>query len=185
MSRALDSTMAAALSSGLIMPVFLAKLTFKSSTQYIWTGSGRLFWGGNTFGGIGSLGKMGAIQEGIDVKADGTSVTLSGIDPVLLNDSMTDIQPGAAATLWFGLMTSAGALIGSPYQLFSGTVDIPTVSVGADTISISLALESRMIDLSRPTMRRYTSADQRLYYPNDSAFGWVEQLNDLALVWGS
>ena len=67
---------------------------------------------------------------------------------------------------------------------FSGLVDVPTVTPGTDTISISLALENRMIDLARPTMSRYTSADQRLRYPHDSSMAWVEQLSDCSNKWG-
>ena len=52
-------------------------------------------------------------------------------------------------------------------------------------MEIQLALENRMIQLQRPNVLRYTSADQRLRFPTDTAFGWVEQLNDLALIWGS
>lgn len=184
MSRNLDSALLAALSNGLISPVFMAVLTFKSSTQYVWSGIGNLIFNGHTYKGIGSLGKIGAINEGVEVKADGTTVTLSGIDPVLLSDSMTDIQPGAPAKLYFGLI-SEGILIGTPYQLYSGTMDSPSVSVGDKTLSITIALENRMIDLSRPNARRYTSADQRIAYPTDSGFSWVEQLVDMSLLWGT
>jgi len=184
MSRALDPALAAALASGLIQPFFLAQLTFKSQTDYVWPGTGNLVWNSQTYIGVGSLAKIGVIQEGTDVQAYGTTVTLSGIDPVLLGECMNDIQPGAPAKLWFGCL-SQGVIVGAPYLLFSGTMDLPTVSVGVDTISITLALETRMLDLSRATNRRYTSADQRLKYPTDIGFSWVEQLNDLALRWGS
>jgi hypothetical protein len=103
---------------------------------------------------------------------------------VLLAECMGDIKPGAPAKLWFGGLSN-GAIIGTPYLLFSGTMDQPSVSVGVDTISITLALESRMMNLSRPTNQRYSSAGQRLTYPTDLGFSWVEQLNDLALSWGS
>jgi hypothetical protein len=184
MPRQLDSSMAAALATGHIQPFFMALLSFKSSQQWIWSGVGNLVWNSQNFIGVGSFAKLGTIQEGTDVNAYGTTVTLSGIDPVLLEDCMTDMVPGAQATLWFGLLAS-GAIVGSPYQIFSGTMDQPTVSWDADTISITLALESRMLDLARPSNRRYTSADQRLYFPTDTAFSWVEQLNDLADNWGS
>lgn len=184
MSRALDSALANAFTTGLIQPFVMAKLTFRSQTQYVWTGVGNIVWNSQTYVGLGSLAKIGTIQEGTDVQAYGTTVTLSGIDPVLLGECMTDIQTGAPAALWFGCMSN-GVIIGAPYRLFSGTMDQPTVSVGVDTISITLALETRMLDLSRATNRRYTSADQRLKYPTDIGFSWVEQLNDLALNWGS
>lgn len=183
MPRQIDSSMAAALASGHIQPFFMALLSFKTSTQYVWSGVGDLVYNGNTYVGVGSLGKIGTIQEGVDVNAFGTTVTLSGIDPVLLADCQNEMIPGAQANLWFGLMTN-GVILGTPYLLFKGTMDQPTITWGTDTISITLALESKMLDLSRPSNRRYTSADQRLYYPTDTAFSWVEQLNDLADNWG-
>jgi hypothetical protein len=166
MSRQLDPTMQLALASGVITPFFAAQLTLKSSTQYVWTGVGDLLWNSQMFAGVGSLAKIGTVQEGTDVQAYGTTVTLSGIDPVLLNDSMTDMQPGAPVNLWFGLLAN-GVIVGAPYLIFSGTMDQPTVSIGGETLTISLALENRMLDLSRASNRRYTSADQRLYYPTD------------------
>lgn len=184
MPRNLDSAFATALSSGLIQPFFMAQLTFNSQTEYIWTGVGNLVYNSQTYIGVGSFAKMGSIKEGTDVQAYGTSVTLSGIDPVLLAECMNDIKPGAPAKLWFGGLSN-GNIVGTPYLLFSGTMDQPSVSVGVDTISITLALESRMMNLSIPSNRRYTSADQRLKYPTDIGFSWVEQLNDLALSWGS
>jgi len=184
MPRELDSTLEAAMQASLVYPVRMAMLTFRSETKYIWSGPGDLVWDAQTYTGVGSLGSVGAINEGIEINADGTSVTLSGIDPVLLAECLTDIQPGAPAMIWLGFVTPQCVLIGTPYLQFSGCVDVPVVTPGTDAISISLALESRMLDLGRASCRRYTSADQRLYYPTDTAFGWVEQLNDLALVWG-
>jgi hypothetical protein len=184
MSRALDPSVAAALASGEIQPFFMAQLSFKTQIQWVWTGVGNLVWNSQTFVGVGSVARIGTIQEGVDVHAYGTTVTLSGIDPVLLGECQTDMVPGAPALLWMGLLAN-GAIIGTPYLLFNGAMDQPTVDFGVDTVSITLALETKMLDLSRASNRRYTSADQRLYHPTDSAFGWVESLNDQADVWGT
>jgi hypothetical protein len=185
MARELDSTYAAGLAAGTILPVRLVQIAFKSQTVYCWSGPGPLSWNGHTFLGIGSLGKISAVSEGVDVQASGVTLTLSGIDPVLLGESMTDIQLGATARIWRGLWQHpANTLLGTPYQLFRGQVDKPTVHVSGEELTISLALESRIVNLRRASCRRYTSADQRLEYPTDSGFSWVEELNDLALVWG-
>ena len=185
MPRNLDPTFASALGTGNIAPVILVVLTFLSQTCYAWSGVGNLLFNGNTYLGVGSLGKIGAITEGVEVRADGSSVTLSGIDPIYLAESLTDIQLGATAQIWFGLFSNqTGSLVGQPYMVFGGCVDKPTVSPGRDTFTITIALENKLIDLQRLNMRRYTSADQRLQYPDDTAFGWVEQLVDQALIWG-
>lgn len=367
MSRNLDSTLAAALSDGLIQPVILVQLTLNSGVERVWSGVGDLVWDGKTFSGVGNLGSIGAIGEGSAVKADGTTVTLSGIglsqfdipglvptppDPPfmppagqsvawsyatvrpapdifsnpanifnamlgcsgsatggltsgslsmtngqsilfpgqfnsvgldwagyllppeiptgaiitgvypvaqttvqaggfmeiscsgpngtvvvplmggagpnmgifggqifqaivqnsvpgaatlslgigfiglaiyykgvpktktsLLYEALQDIRAGAPAKIWFGLMSS-GSFLGTPYLIFSGTVDKATLKASAQTMSITVALENRLVNLQRPSARRYTAADQHLYFPTDSAFNWVEILNDMALVWG-
>jgi hypothetical protein len=181
--RNIDAGMLAALESGLIRPVILAALSFRSATRYIWTGVGNLVFAGNTYVGIGSFGGLGQVKEGVDDRVDNLQISLSGIDPIILGESLTDIQQGAPATVYFGLMSDTGTLLG-PYQLFGGVVDTADTNVGADTATITLTLESLMVDGQRPSMRRYTSADQRIQFPDDTAFGWVEQLNDLALIWG-
>lgn len=102
----------------------------------------------------------------------------------MLQEALGDVRLGAPAKIWFGLMNN-GALLGVPYLVFSGLVDKPSVHIGLDTLSITLALENRLVNLQRANQRRYTSADQKLYYPDDMAFNWVESLNDIALRWGN
>ena len=182
MPRSLDPSMQAALAAGVVCPAILAQITFATSTEYIWTGIGPLLYDAQTYTGVGSLASLGTVTEGTTVKADGTTVGLSGIDASLYADCMTEIQTGAPAKIWFALLTQ-GVVIGAPYLLFSGLVDQPTIEEDTDAITINLALESRLTNLQRASQRRYTSADQRNYYPDDIGFGWVELLNDTADVW--
>ncbi|MGF7180381.1 hypothetical protein [Tunturiibacter psychrotolerans] len=184
MSRALDPAMEAALAAGVIQPFFMAILSFKSSIQYVWTGYGNLVWNSQTYLGVGSFASVGTIAESTEIEATGISLTLSGIDPVLEGDSQNDMVPGAQANLYFGLLAN-GAIIGSPYMVFGGAMDKATIDMGPDTMSITIDIESRMIDFTRASNRRYTSADQRLYFPTDTAFDQVPALNDQALIWGS
>jgi hypothetical protein len=118
----------------------------------------------------------------------GAAVYYSGPPPLttqsLIYEAMNDIQIGAPAKIYFGLMSN-GALLGAPYLVFSGTVDKPTVVTGPTSSSITLNLENRLINLQRPNQRRYTAADQHLFYPDDRAFNWVELLNDMSLKEGT
>jgi len=179
--RNIDTNLAAGLAAPSIAPFFAAELQFKSSIQRVWTGTGTITFNGHDFAGIGSLAGVGTISEGSDVSAMGTSVVLSGIDPALLGESLNDIQPGLQAIVWLGLLQNGIVL--SVYSCFSGIIDAPSIHVGTDTISITLNLESRMIDFQRASGRRLTSADQRSRFPHDSGFDWVETLNDFTGIW--
>lgn len=181
--RNLDPSLAAALSAGLIQPAVLAMLTFRSQTSFVWTGAGPLTWNGNDFVGGGGYVGMSEVTESTDVEAKGVTVSLAGIPTGLLSECLSDIQLGLPAKIWFALM-SQGAFIGTPYLHFSGTVDKPSITIDVETSTISLALENKLTNLQRASNRRFTAADQHLTDPTDTAFNWVEILNDVALKWG-
>jgi hypothetical protein len=185
MPRDLDTTLAADLALPNFQPVLLASLAFRSQTEYYWTGRGALVWNGMTFQGIGTLGRIGPIGAGTaDVVEDNTWVEASGLDATLLGESMTDIQIGGAVSIWFGSWLN-GALHGTPYLLWKGGMGAPAVTPDPKEFTIRIALQTKMAQLARPTARRYTAADQRLYYADDSGFNWAPVLNDEALRWGS
>jgi hypothetical protein len=131
------------------------------------------------------LGVNGNIYE-YNSGAFTANVSVQGSVPIssaLLNESLTDIQIGAPAQIYFGLFQN-GALLGTPYLAFGGQVDQPNPKIGTDTVTIALALENRLSNLQRASQQRYTAASQQLTYPQDTAFNFVEQENDIADVWG-
>ena len=185
MPRQLDSATISEIGSNQVSLCYLLQITFTTGTVYLTSAPVNLSWNGQTWLGLGSLSSVGPIAEGSDIQAYGCTVTLSGIDPVLIADSLNDIQIGAAATLYVGFLTPAMALVTAPTIIFAGQVDEPTISYGAETVTISLNLESPLIRLQRGSFRRLTAADQRINYPGDSGFDWVPSLNFMALRWGS
>ena len=186
MPRQLDPYLAAALDGGYVELLDLVMLQFLSETRYVWSGVGDLVYAGNTYTGVGSLGTLGDVSEGTESRAEGTSVGLSGLDATMLAEALTDVQLGATARRWIAAMTpGTKTIIGTPYLLFDGQVDQPKTTAGAATSTISLALETRMVNHARASNRRYTASDQHANgYADDIGFNWVEILNDLALQWG-
>lgn len=183
--RNLDADLQTGLAAASIEPVIFAALTFRSKTCYVSSAGYDIGWQGNTYIGIGTLGGISAVRERTELKADGVTLTLSGVDPSILAECLSDIQPLQPAKLHFGLVKQ-GLMIGTPYCFFAGVVDKPTFAVLPESVTISLALESRMSLLNRASQRRYTSADQHAFgYPDDSGFAYVEKLNDMAIRWGN
>lgn len=183
MPRNIDPTMLAALGDANIRPAFFASITFASKTEYIWTGAGDYLWNSQTWKGIGDAASIGTYAEGTDVTANGITVTLSGINNDLLGESLTDIQLGAPATIYFALLDDNMNIIGTPTVFFGGIVDKPAIHIGTDTSTIALSLETNFIRLQQGQRLRYTSADQRRLVPGDSGFDFVEKMNDIAIIW--
>lgn len=103
----------------------------------------------------------------------------------LLHEAMADVRVGAAAKIWFGFLSSTGAIVGAPFPVFSGLIDEPSIDEDPTGTRIVLALENRLRNLQRASQKRYTAADQKLSYPNDSGLNWVELLNELSELWGA
>ena len=53
-----------------------------------------------------------------------------------------------------------------------------------ETLTISVSIESRLIDLERPRIWRYTSEDQKRVYPTDKGFDFVNDLQSKQIIWG-
>lgn len=186
MGRSLNSALFTQLQAPLIEPVLLASLAFRSKTEYLCSAGFDIAYSGQTYRGLGTLGGISAIQEGTEIRADGVQLMLSGIDPEILAECIADIQPLKPAELFFGLIHE-GAWVGEPYRIFKGVVDSAGVVLNVKSgCTITLRLETRMALLNRASERRLTSADRHAAgYPDDTAFDWVEKLNDIALKWGT
>jgi hypothetical protein len=185
MPRNLDTATQGQLTAGTVTLAFFLQVTFNTGTYYLCTLPNNFSWNSQSWVGTGSLGQVGQISEGTDIKAYGTSVTLSGIDPTLLADCLNDIQLGAQALLYLGFFnTGTMTLVTNPTCVFSGQVDQPSIQCGPDSVAITLNLESPMIRLQRGSFRRYTTADQHIDNPGDTGFDWVPELNFLAENWG-
>lgn len=174
---------AAAAQSNLVRLAYLVDLTLANTVEHIWSGPGDLVWNGITYTGIGDLGQVGAMTEGTEVEAAGTSITLSGIDNALLAESLNDIQQRAPCAIWLAMFDENLNIIPNPVKMCGLLVDKPDVEIGTETCSITIALESRMLQLQRGQQRRLSQADQMLQYPTDCSMSWIESLNDIALRW--
>jgi hypothetical protein len=74
-------------------------------------------------------------------------------------------------------------VIGDPVQVFAGSLDVPTLTEGAETSTLSITAENPLIDLNRAPNRRFTDVDQQVDYPGDTGFFQVQLLQDYNWVW--
>jgi hypothetical protein len=51
-------------------------------------------------------------------------------------------------------------------------------------VTITVAIENKLVTLQRPNIRRYTSANHKLRHPTDTFFDFVQALQDKEIAWG-
>lgn len=185
MSRDLTAAMQSAVQADVVRPILIVKIATAGGDVRVWSGYGDLTFNGEIYQGTGTLGGVSNIQESADLQANGITFSLSGVPSDLISTALGQMRQGMNAQMWFGALdVSTGQLIADPYELFTGFTDVPSIDEGAETATISITVENRLIDLERPRTRRYTKEDQNLDYPGDLGFDFVPSLQDKEIIWG-
>ncbi len=204
LTRGINSTTAASHSDN----ATVTGNTILSEPLYFWTGLGDTTIDGITYIGTGNLMQISNIQETAEIQAAGATLTLSGIPADMLSLALSVPYQGRIGKIKFGLIDAdnnllqletafnmlleSGIDIGleNPEQsnvlvdMFVGYMDQMNIDESPDTATISLSLESKLLDLDKPVIRRYNNESQKALFPNDKAFEFLNDLQGKDLSWG-
>jgi len=182
--RTLTPAMEAALIAADVRPALFFEAEFASGFLRLWTGTGDKVWNGQTWTGAGNLIGVSSVDEGQDVVARGMTFSLSGIPLSYISLAINDAKQGLPGRMWVALIAADGTIIADPVQSFVGRLDVPTITDGPETCTITISYESRLIDLNRPRELRYTHESQQQLYPGDLGFEFVTSIQDKEIAWG-
>jgi hypothetical protein len=192
MSRSINANIVSALANPEIEPFYAVKMAFPTSTILLWTGYGDKTINSETYIGSGNLLSIDGLAEASDLSAQGTDIVLNGIDSTILTYALTEEYQGREVNIYWGVSG-----VSEVVEVFSGYMDQMTIVDKGDTSTIKLSVESKLIVLERPNIRRYTEGshaaviatentrDNTTYtQSNDSFFRWVAKLQDVQVAWG-
>lgn len=195
MPRTLSTSVLAAIAASQVSPVLFAVVAFADNTYYLFGGIGTLtpagpasnplstFPYGETFTGLGWLVKLSSIPATNKVQAQNITLALSGIPSTLVSEAINQVRITGTATIFLGFYNSSGALLEDPIQVFAGGLDVPTLSDGGDTCTLSITCENPLLSLNLAPNRRFDDADQQIYHPGDLGLSFVDALAGLQLFW--
>ena len=166
---------------------WLVKAEFDSGTARHWTGYGTLkaFDPEEEYLGTGLVMGFSPISESQDVKSTGIVITLRGVSNSLIALALTEPYQGRPCTIYMAMFDEDMQLVADPQPVFSGRMDvIETDPQPGGTAHYALSVESHMVDLRKARTRYYTSEDQQAFYPGDTFFDRVPQLQNARVVWG-
>ena len=188
MARDITSDFNTAIKNTVVQPIFAIELEFSDGTLRFWTGYGDITMtaGGSskTFTGTGDLLTISPIGESSTLQMQGITVALTGIKSSLISTALTAQYTNRNGTLYMGLLNSSGAVIADVYTLFKGKMDVLNINEGAETSTISLNIESRLVSFDLPLNRMYTLEDQQVDYSTDLGFEFISNLQDKEIIWG-
>jgi len=180
MTRSISASFATGLEASTVQPLTLVELLFDTGSVRLWSGLDNLTYGGNTYTGVGMLLGISSIEETADIAARGITISLSGISAQAISLALTEKYQNRTCNLYFAL----SGIVADAIKIFSGLIDQMSINDTGEQMTISLTVESRLIDLERARTSRYTSEDQKRLYPNDKGFDFVNDLQTKQILWG-
>lgn len=181
--RSLTASAANALAAGQVRAVVFIEMDFPGGFLRLNTSPQAMEWAGHTWLGLGHLGQVEAVQEGVTLEARSLRFTLSGVSPANLAAALGQQYQGRSCKVWLAPLSEAYAILPDPVLVFGGRMDTMDIDIGA-TASISVTAESRLADWDRPRVRRYNAADQAITDDTDLGFEFVPQMVEKTLRWG-
>lgn len=206
MSRDLSTITIDSIEQDVVYPFFAVELRFDGDDLLrMWTGQGTLVLeDGTEWVGLGTLLNISSIEETSEMAVKGASITLTGVPSETLSLAISQPYQGRVAKIYFGTLTQGKVLQeGGAYillqeggrinletadtgfnEIFSGYMDQMNIEEGAETSTIELMVENKLIDLERARVARFTSGYQKSIYPSDLGLDFIEDLQDKQIPWG-
>lgn len=184
MSRGLSASNLAAAEALHVRPLFFVELVFDAATVRIHNGVGTYTWNSQSWTGLGALGSVSTLEEGIELSPYSMSLELWALDPTILAQATTEPVFNRAVTIYQGFLDESGQLIDTPHTLWSGLGDHTALALGGDRDLVSLVCESELRFLDQANGSRFTDEDQQARYSGDVALEYLPQMVDASVVWG-
>lgn len=181
--RGVDPATLAAFRQG-SYPVLFAWLDWPDAAVWAHSGVGIINWGGRAWRGVGTVGNVQIPEEGAEIAAVEAILSLAGV-PADLDGYADDAIRNRSVMLYIGAVRGrpggasgkemvglGNTLVGEPVQLFSGIMDMLTLTASATDegveheaqVTVLTGQEARsMASLS------HSDEDQRRRYPADTA----------------
>ena len=173
------------LRSGQIGQAALVWMDFAGGAKRWWTGFGDLEAAGHTWQGLGDLIGISSIATSYDLSAQPVTFTLACTPEllalainakarvrdrtVMVYNQLFAVEAMAAFTPGGGEI-QRGQPLGSPFVMFSGTLQRMPWKATATERTLTVEAEGLFFRRNAPPRGRWTDADQKARYPGDRGF---------------
>jgi hypothetical protein len=164
----------------------LVEIDHPAGIVRVWSGVGSLIWNGNTFKGIGALGKIEGIGETAEVRTSETRYSIASpkLDASALTIAMQSPR-GRLARTWLALLDLNWQVIDSPILIDESIIENLESQIDETGEQVlSLNATSAIFDFTRPPAFAVTHEQQQVDFPGDSGFDRIPtEVTDADKVW--
>lgn len=137
------------------------------------------------FTAVGGFGAIDAVREDTELRPNAVKLTLSGVDPDLLAEALTEDYQNRECTISIAFLdTATGQMVANPYQVFTGPIEQMSVELAEGSASIVLTAQDEFARWGHPRQLLYTDAQQKQLWSGDNGLNQVVYIQNRQLYWG-
>lgn len=179
----IPTEMATAIAAGTVQPFYAVELLLDSAPVRLWSGYGDRTINGDVYTGSGDLMTIGDVETVADMSAPAMTLSLSGMPGEIVSLALQEPYQRRDCRIYFGvIINDAGDH--SVFTAYVGELNKLTIQDEAETGTISVLVDSKMVEADKSSNRRYTSESQKSRFSDDTFFDWVALIQDAEIVWG-
>lgn len=166
--------------------VYFVELQLSTGTQRISTFNQPITWGGYTWSGFGQLVNISQVQEEEGSEAKGIDLTIVAAESSWLALAIGPVEEyrGLPIKLYMCPLDNSFQLIGTPVQVWRGTMDMVVISVDENGEGgVNIKCETSAFSLKRRPVFRINAAQQKQKYPTDTGFDYLTDLIANPQLW--
>ena len=184
--QGLDSSIVNALSEDHAYAFVAVKAFFDSGNVLVWSGIDDITIDSETYTGAGTLLTISGFEETKELRTNGITVSLSGMDATVLNLALTENYQNRKIIVHFGFLDGGTSEVKGVMNAFTGRMTSMNISDDPSGSTIVVNAENRLVDLGRASMLRNNKESQNFVAggTTDTAFNRVQKLADQEILWG-
>ena len=184
--QGLDSSIVNALSEENVFPFLAVKGFFDSGNILVWSGIDDITIDSETYTGAGTLLAVSGFEETKEMKTNGITVSLSGMDETVLSYALTENFQNRKLIVHLGFLDGGTNEVKGVMNAFTGRMTSMNISDDTTGSTVTVNAENRLIDLEKASMLRYNKESQKFVAggTTDTAFNRVLKLADQEILWG-
>ena len=160
------------------------KAEFDTADIRVWSGLGDATISSETYTGAGTLLGISGNEDTAELSSTGTIVTLSGMDSTVLSYALSENYQNRPITIFLVFLMGGSNEVAGTMTMFKGRMTALSINDDPNGATVTINAENRLIDLNRPSHLRYTVESQKYILSSDTSFKYVQQLQDMDIVWG-
>lgn len=167
-------------------PFHLFEGVWPSGTVYLTDAAQDITWNGNTYlAGLGQFLHFDAVEETVEMEANGVQLGLSGVSREMIALLETQDFINRPLRIYKGFFDTSQQVISNPILLFDGLMDSAEFSENPEdgTAEIGIPALSHWVDFERTSGRMTNDNQQKQLFENDRGLEFVASLATQQIVW--